>query len=538
MALLQRLVVFLSCSLCAQVVFAQNTTSFIDSKFIPSTSLGILSVWPQKVFALPEMKLYPLEVVTATSIDNFGFDVLKVERLDAVVGMPGPAGPVVAVMVTMSEPVDGDHLEGEVFVSSDWEEDRGLRYRELKLDPRMRMVFHPLDKTRFLFGTLPYVRMMASGNNQPGAVSSIVSKIKSQQAVLLALSFKALRPMLEGLAEGAKSQIPQPLAEDLSVLASNVDYIALRNNFATAAKTQILVAGQDAAAAEKLEASMRRLLTVGSRMGADSAKQQFQSDSLTDKAMQAYLDRLAKELSAMLTPKRTNDRLLIELESNTSVASIGVLTGLLLPAVQAAREAARRMQSSNNLKQIALALHNYESIHKRFPLPASRSPDGQPLLSWRVELLPYIEQGELYKQFRLDEPWDSEHNIKLLGKMPATYRHPSSVAPENRTVYTAVVGDQVGLHPEKQMGFADITDGTANTIFAVELDDQAAVPWTAPDDFRPSEQNPTGEMRFSSGVCQVAMFDGRVQGIDQNIDLQLLWGLFTRGGGENVSTGN
>src|SRR5438477_2970944 len=107
------------------------------------------------------------------------------------------------------------------------------------------------------------------------------------------------------------------------------------------------------------------------------------------------------------------------------IAIIAVLIALLLPAVQSAREAARRAQCVHNLKQIGLAMHNYRSANDAFPMPAITDKNGKPLLSWRVAILPFIEQGELYNKFHTDEPWDSPHNKALLKEMPPTYLCPS-----------------------------------------------------------------------------------------------------------------
>src|SRR5262249_21734482 len=82
----------------------------------------------------------------------------------------------------------------------------------------------------------------------------------------------------------------------------------------------------------------------------------------------------------------------------------------LITAVAQVRVATRRMQSTNNLKQIALAMHSYHDTMGRFPPAIVRDKEGKPLYSWRVLLLPYLEQQNLYNQFKLDEPWDSEHN--------------------------------------------------------------------------------------------------------------------------------
>jgi prepilin-type processing-associated H-X9-DG protein len=167
-----------------------------------------------------------------------------------------------------------------------------------------------------------------------------------------------------------------------------------------------------------------------------------------------------------------------------------VAVGLLLPAVQQARVAARRAQSMNNLKQIALAALNFESAFRRFPAAYSQSEDGKPLLSWRVHVLPFIEESNLYEQFKLDEPWDSPHNLALLERMPATYRGPQSQAPPGHTVYLGVMGQNAAFGNPQQAGrgsaasggrFATITDGSSNTVMAVEVSDELAVPWTKPD---------------------------------------------------------
>jgi hypothetical protein len=96
----------------------------------------------------------------------------------------------------------------------------------------------------------------------------------------------------------------------------------------------------------------------------------------------------------------------------------------LLPATQSAREAARRAQCTNNIKQIMLAMHNYHSANNSFPRDIT-DKDGKPLLSWRVAILPYIEQAELYNKFKLDEPWDSPHKKELLKEMPTSFNCPT-----------------------------------------------------------------------------------------------------------------
>lgn len=224
-------------------------------------------------------------------------------------------------------------------------------------------------------------------------------------------------------------------------------------------------------------------------------------------------------------------------------ASAPVAVALLLPAVQAARSAARRTQSSNNLKQIMLAMHNHHDTYRGLPPQASTDKDGKPLLSWRVLILPFIEQQALYQKFHLDEPWDSEHNKKLIAEMPQVYKSPSSTAGEGKTVYLGVSGEKgvfpvskkPSLGPTGTIGFQHITDGTSNTIAVVEAGDESAVTWTKPDDFTPDEKEPLkGLLGLYPGGFQVGFCDGSVQFISQSVDPTMLLYMFQRNDGNPI----
>ena len=166
-----------------------------------------------------------------------------------------------------------------------------------------------------------------------------------------------------------------------------------------------------------------------------------------------YLARLADTIESRLKPVRQGDMLVVTV--NTDFATTGVLVALLLPAVQAAREAARRSASTNNLKQIALAMHNHHDVFRR--LPASANYDGEtPLLSWRVHILPFVGHQQLYSQFHLDEPWDSEHNRSLIENMPAVYENPSLSNGDFKTNYLVLTGEKTMFAGKTGIRFADV----------------------------------------------------------------------------------
>lgn len=214
-------------------------------------------------------------------------------------------------------------------------------------------------------------------------------------------------------------------------------------------------------------------------------------------------------------------------------AAVGV--ALLLPAVQKVREAAGRMQSSNNLKQIGIAMHSYHDSYGKFP-----AADGKHLpnakgagLSWRVHILPFIEQEQLYKQFKLDEPWDSPHNKALIEKMPNTYVSPLAMAPPGQTYYKAFVGNGALLDPGKGVSFLQVRDGTSNTIMAIE--GGTPVVWTKPDDiaFDGKSVTPFDYRLAGNARINVLMADGSVRNIDlSRLSPETLKAAITRAAGE------
>ena len=187
---------------------------------------------------------------------------------------------------------------------------------------------------------------------------------------------------------------------------------------------------------------------------------------------------------------------------------------LLLSAVQAARQAARRVQSQNNLRQLAIAMHIHHDQHRYLPPAAAvRYWNGKELkhpVSWRVLLLPYLDHMELYQQYRFDQPWNSPHNLKLLKKMPEVYRHPNDDPNSTHTSYFVLVGPGTAFDPKvERMTFGRIADGTSNTLMIVEA--KRKVPWTKPEDipFDPGKPPPKlgGWFRegFNAAFCDASV---------------------------------
>ena len=199
-----------------------------------------------------------------------------------------------------------------------------------------------------------------------------------------------------------------------------------------------------------------------------------------------------------------------------------------------------RIVSANNLKQLILAAINYSADKKKFPPPAVRATDGTPLLSWRVLLLPYLEQEDLFRKFNLSEPWDGPTNRRLLDEMPKVFGPPGKPR-GNLTHYRAFVGAGTAFDGDG-VAWREFRDGASNTLAIVEAAE--AVPWTKPDElqFGPGVPLPRLGVGFRKSFIEddhapafhAAFADGSVLLLNARMDGATLRALVTRNGGEKV----
>lgn len=168
-------------------------------------------------------------------------------------------------------------------------------------------------------------------------------------------------------------------------------------------------------------------------------------------------------------------------------------------------------QRSNNLKFIGLAMHGYADTYKTFPLHAIYSKDGKtPLLSWRVAILPYVEEAKLYQQFKLDEPWDSPNNKKLISRMPKIYALKGATAGKGMTHYQVITGPGTPFDGNKKIGLRDLVRGSSNTILAIEA--KEPVIWTKPADVTlPAEKSKLPALGLRMDGVLVLTFDAAVK---------------------------
>lgn len=196
---------------------------------------------------------------------------------------------------------------------------------------------------------------------------------------------------------------------------------------------------------------------------------------------------------------------------------IPVLIALLLPAIQAARGAAQRTADSNQAKMISLALMNYEAQYGAFPPAVVTDADGKPLYSWRVLILPFLEQGNLYDQYHLDESWDSPHNKPLSDTVVSSFQSMAEPRDTPHTNFVAVVGPGTVFPSDgSKVSIGSIQDGPSNTAVVVQVAGPG-IPWAAPEDLDLDSMPMTVNHPSGQGISSphgrgaiVALADGSV----------------------------
>lgn len=225
---------------------------------------------------------------------------------------------------------------------------------------------------------------------------------------------------------------------------------------------------------------------------------------------------------------------------------------MLLSTQRAARTPSRMSWHNNQMKQLQVAMLSYATMNGTLPPAYLADADGKPMHSWRVLILPYIEEQELYDKYDFDEPWNGPNNSKLKSQMPQIYISPyqwqEKAEPGMEANYFVVVGPETASPGAEGLELSNIPDGPRNTILLIEASEKG-VDWMEPRDLTPAEAvdlltaKPrwrkydrflTTEYYFSTARRSVGFADGHAQWIGQPADPEVARALLTIAGGETI----
>ena len=245
-------------------------------------------------------------------------------------------------------------------------------------------------------------------------------------------------------------------------------------------------------------------------------------------------------------PTPTGDRLVLDMDEKFAKSHEAMLRNMFVQTPQIDRNATKRAHDLNNLKQIGLAVHNYHDSYNSFPSVSTADKNGKPLHSWRVALLPFLEQLSLYEQIRMNEPWDSEFNKQFHDKIPQVYVSPFVSADDTKkglTIYATIVGKEAILEgPNTWKNMGSVADGLSNTFLFVErkkpvcwMDPSGDIPFDIAIKGINDDPQGIGNPDATVGGVNVVRCDGAVEFIPNDISLVTLKAYLTKNGGEYVS---
>ena len=511
----------------------------VDVSYITPETVAAAVIYPRRVLTAPEMEMLPHEVITALGKKELGIDPLQIEQVLVVVEPPVAGPPGVVFILSMASPFDPEKILGQLRDRTTEAELKGKPYRR-GLGPTDMSIFRADDRT-LLVGMDPLLRKVLKYHAAPeeGRMSRLLGGMTNPPDAQVSLLVEPLRPLISaGL---AMKPVPPPLA-GAARLPDLVTLIEAKVGLVGSPSLSLSIRADDEEAAKQIETILNGLLVLAKQAMLAELNRQPKGDDALQQATVEYSQRISERMLQLIRPVRKGDTLTIapafgaQSQQLASISTVGVLMGLLLPAVQSARETARSTVSANNLKQIGLAMHQTAATSDRFPARANFDPQGKPLLSWRVHLLPHFNQETLYRKFHLDEPWDSEHNRQLIPLMPTFYQNPSAPPQPGKTPYLAVCGEGLAFGGTQGRKMAEFRDGMSYTILVVEADPDHAVIWTKPDDWQSDLRNPlAGLGNAHPSRFNVLFADGSVRALAKSIDAKLFRSLLTIAGEEMVA---
>jgi beta-lactamase regulating signal transducer with metallopeptidase domain len=512
----------------------------IDLSFVPSSALAVVAVRPSELLSKNDMQ--PLAKLLNEAIGLEKKTGLKVEKIEevklAITRMPSPdtRGPegVTLHIVRYAEAFDwkakfaenllGKTVEASVAGKTYYHSDHG--------DQAIRPAFYLPDDRSIVFGPeIDLQRAILSvGRSKPEWAADWEESATGVAAAMVDVAALG-RAVNEALRQHPQPQVAAfaPLWEQGQRL-----FVSAQADQGLSVAARVQCGSDDGA--QRVRDTVQAVLTLA-RNALDEADRQAAKATAAQAAAMVPMIDLAREV--LKQGKMTIDGHEVQYASALDLDAAETAVSVLMPAIVAAREAARQSQAANNLKQIMLAFHNYYDVNGHFPPPVVIGPDGKTPHSWRVEILPYIEQQALFTAYKMDEPWDSDNNKKVLAQMPVVLCDPQADHTKFETSYFALVGPTTALGSKDGKGtkFQEITDGTSNTIAIVEA--KRAVPWTKPEDIDYDPAKPLPRFGgWHTGGFWAAFCDGHVSFLNETNVAQQLPALISKAGGEPIINPN
>jgi len=512
----------------------------IDISYIRPDHFVAVVLHPKRIAALPQVAPQFNDPQVADAIKQLGIDPREIEQLTIFWSMNkvelggrvrlGEPTPIVVAQFTRAVSardilVKLEHAAQPNTVRAIVELPIGDKtcYQVKDSD---QYIYQPASTTVVAAFNRYDIEKVVAGGGPSGPLLERIETAQADSDVLLVFTTDA-RGGLKELLDAASAGAPEIVRNYLSA-AKTLHGGTLAVSLSGQALLRLRLDAKNAEAADNAEDLLRQLL----RMAAGGVAMARQSLPPEARGKLAPLLKLADQCLDGAKISRAGTQVALDVQRPEILGTDGAaIMDSFKQSVIEARAAARRTMQMNNLKQIALAMIDHEIRYEAFP-PAVIEKDGKPLLSWRVAILPGIDEEALYKEFHLDEPWDSPHNLEVAKKMPSIYQSPDSPA-EGKTRVMLFTGKGAAFDGGKKIRLDDIHDGTSVTILCVEAGPDKAVPWTKPEDLLFDPEKPLAALgKIPAKGFLAVFFDGHVEAL--TVDNATLKALITPAGGEVI----
>lgn len=465
------------------------------SYLLPEFEIGVIA-HPGRVLGDLAKKIPPLAEKLAEAKELAGFDPADIEQ---VLIAASPLDEKFAFVMRFSKPINAEEIIPKMMEDGHEVVDHnGMSYYK-NADDKKPSIYMPDDKTVVAARSADLEKMMAKPSPNNELTAMLTTADLNNELVVCVL---AGRLAAEAKKNMALVELPFPF-NSLKEVPDLISAGSLELELTEAVGLALKLKSPD----DQSSARLHQLLDPLINMGKGIAQQQL--TNLPPEAAKA-----AGPILESLTVAQAGDEFSISLKIDQP-GVLDMAAGMILPAIMDAQGAARSASDKNNLKQIGVAMHNFHDVYKHLPVAGESiktDKDGKPLLSWRVHILPLMDEQELYEQFELDEPWDSEHNKELIQFIPQVYVMQGG--PEDgKTMIQAPVGEGSIFGGNTKVGFRNVTDGTSNTIMVAVTKPEKAVPWTMPTDWEVNAKDPAADLQPGRRGFMVLFADGSVHDI-------------------------
>lgn len=494
----------------------------IRIEFVPAEAFAAIVMRPSEILADKLLSQFPVDAFAEELMGNVPIDPANLEEV-VVVMFPHKKVPP-GFLLRLHEPAseDADHLIGDLMESSiETVELSGRRCLSDGISAVCRV-----DSRTFLTGPVSAVSRMLAADQTP---SVLKNRLQQTEAGTPFIASVALR-VCPGFLGSVSAEAPPPVREPMTLLTQGSE-LNLQLTLDPVPALSVDADMQDAESAARLNLEVIRGIGMLTAM-TDSLHEQWAPmlpDSLGDE-----LHEMVGSMLASASPVMSRTTVSVSVSTPETLPQWLEKAGPMIEAaIGAARGAAQESRAVGNLKQIATGFHLSHDTYGHFPARAMTDDAGQPLLSWRVHLLPYLEHQELYEQFHLNEPWDSEHNRLLISRMPDVFQG-SQHRSDGRTSFVVPVGPGTIFETPENLKLSDIPDGTSSTVLVLDVGPANAVEWTRPDSSNFDPADPLSLLSEELEEVHIGFADGYTTTIPRSVAEEALPALLTRNGGETV----